>query len=52
MNLLLINARRLTKDLENLTTLQEKEKNKELKWIPPKDYFMKINFDGALLTMK
>lgn len=52
MNSLLGSACRLKKDLENLTTFQEKEKNEKLRWTPPKDDFIKMNFDGALSTIK
>lgn len=48
----MISACRLTKDLENLINFQEKEKNEELRWTPPKDDFFKMNFDDALSTMQ
>lgn len=49
INLLLSNACRLIKDLGVLAGTQEMEKNEERRWIPPKDDFVKMNFDGAHL---
>lgn len=38
------------KDMKVLTRTQEMEKSEERKLIPPKDDFVKMNFDGALFT--